>query len=164
MLKYLHGHVDYCGSRARIKCKITDKDGYIAITGEIIPYKCRTPHCFGRIHEYIAKAFPKLKPWLWLHLKNSDGSESWWLENALYHIANGNEEAAQNILRCTDAEMFELSALVRYGLHKEYHAYSKYYSCGKDAQRVFNSYIERMGLQTKIANAYKDFLEFVNTL
>ena len=164
MKKTLSGHVDYCGSRSRIKCTITDENGYISITGEITPYRCRTPHCFGCIHDEIAEAFPKLKPWLWLHLKNPDGSESWWLENALYHLANGNEETAQNILHCSDAEMLELSALVRYGLHKHYSELFKHYSCDEDAQRVFNNYVAKMGLQQNIANAYNNFIEFVNTL
>lgn len=162
MKKILNGSYIEHGKRNRVTCTITDERGYISITGEVTPYRCRTPHICGCVHDYIAKAFPQLRPWLSLHLTNADGSQSWWYENALYHLANNDTDAAQACLKCTDAEIRELDALVRYGLHKEHHSWG--YNVEGQGKELFAKAVANMGIQERNKQAYDNFLAFCETL
>lgn len=163
MKKILNSMVDYNGKPAKIKCTIEDINGYISITGEITPYRCRTPHCCGCIHDEIYKAFPALRPFLWLHLVNLDGSVSYEVENSLYMLANDDETAAQKMLHCTDDEIRELSALVRYGLQRSRTWWSYkdkkpgYEIKGADSRKVYTNYLNKLGLVRRRLNAIKDF-------
>lgn len=162
MKKILNGSYIEHGKRNRVTCTITDERGYISITGEVTPYRCRTPHICGCVHDHIAKAFPQLRPYLHLHLTNKDGSRAFWCENALYYLANNDTPAARYCLNCTDAEMRELDALVRYGLHKEHHSWG--YNVEGQGKELFAKAVANMGLQERNKQAYNNFLSFCETL
>ena len=57
MKKVLSTKYMYEGKQARITCIIEDINGYISITGAITPYRCRSAHVCGCIHDEIIKAF-----------------------------------------------------------------------------------------------------------
>lgn len=164
MKKTLKGVTNYCGKPARITCKITDERGYISITGELTPYRCRTPYVCGCMHNEIVKVFPELRPFIWLHLVNiSDGSVSREIASSLFMLANDDEKAAQNMLHCTDNELRELSALVHYGLHRS-HAWYRYdndkkaYEVnGADSVRIYTARLESFGLRARRLQAIKEF-------
>lgn len=168
MKKIFNATMNYNGKPARIACTVTDKDGYISITGELTPYRCRTPHVCGCIHEEISKAFPKLRPFLWLHCVNLDGSVTYEIENSLYMIANDDEKAAQSVLHCTDDEILELSALVHNGLHRSptWWGYKDnrqgYEVKGEDSRRVYAEKLESFNLRARRLQAIGDFYEFLS--
>lgn len=163
MKKVFNSTTTYNGKPARIACTVTDKDGYISITGELTPYRCRTPHVAGCCHDEISKAFPKLRPFLWLHLVNLDGSVMHELENSLYMIANDDEKAAQSVLHCTDDEINELSALVHNGLHRSptwwsYKDGQKGYEIkGEDSRKIYADHLAALHLQERRRAALADF-------
>lgn len=159
--KTLQAVTTYEGKPARIACTVTNKNGYISITGELIPYRCRTPHHCGCIHEEIIKTFPKLRPFLWLHLTNDDGSRIHEVENSLYMIANDDEEAAQILLHCTDNEIRELSALVHNGLHRSptpwnYKGCKGYEIKGEDSRRIYAAKLESFNLRARRLKAINE--------
>jgi len=166
--KVLTARTTYAGKPARIACTVTNKDGYISITGELTPYRCRTPHAAGCIHEEIEKAFPKLRPFIWLHLANLDGSVMHEIENSLYMIANDDEKAAQNVLHCTDDEINELSALVHNGLHRSptwwsYKDGQKGYQIkGEDSRRIYAEKLESLNLRARRLAAINDLYDVLS--
>lgn len=171
MKKVLFGTVDYCGKPAKIKCYITDNDGYLSITADIIPYRCRTPHCCGCCHDEIQKAFPELKPFIWLHLVDvKDGSVMHEVANSLYMLANDDEKAAQSVLNCTDEEIRELSALVHYGLTrtKTWWGYKDkkpgYEIKGEDNRRVYENALNKLNLRARRLNALNDLYSVLSRM
>lgn len=170
MKKILNGTTKYNGKPARIKATITDENGYISITGEITPHRCRKPHAFGCVHEEIAKAFPKLQPFMWLHLVNLDGSVMHEVANTLYFLANDDTEAAQKHLHCTDEEILRLSAFVRYGLHREKTVFNygetgkKAYHVTGDGVQLFERELKKYGFTAKRKAAIIKFYRLLNTL
>ncbi len=165
MKKVIRRKYNYCGKPARIVCKITDKDGYISITGEVTPYRCRTPHLCGCIHGEIAKAFPKIEKYLWLHLVNLDGSVMYEAENTLYHLINDNVNAARLTLGCaTEEELRELDALATYGIHKTRHKSFKgsdWFTADNDGKELFKKAVDKLNLKSRRLAAISDFCEFL---
>ena len=164
MKKIINGKTDYCGKTARIYCTITDNDGYISITGDVIPYRCKTAHLMGCIHDEIAKAFPKLKKYLWLHLVKLDGSVIYEVENTLFNLINGNIEAAKNCLGCaTDEELQKLDSLATYGIHKKtnHGCDGVWFSASKDGEELFAKEVEKLGLKQRRLAAIKEFYAFL---
>lgn len=170
MKKILNGKTLYYGKPARIKATITDENGYISITGELTPYRCRTAHVFGCIHEEIEKAFPALKPYIWLHLVNLDGSVMHEIANTLYFLANDDTKAAQKHLHCTDDEILRLSAFVRYGLHREKTVYNygetgeKAYHITGDGVQLFEKELKKYNFASRRKAAINNFYNVLNTL
>ena len=140
--KVLTARTTYAGKPARIACTVTNKDGYISITGELTPYRCRTPHAASCIHEEI--------------------------ENSLYMIANDDEKAAQNVLHCTDDEINELSALVHNGLHRSptwwsYKDGQKGYQIkGEDSRRIYAEKLESLNLRARRLAAINDLYDVLS--
>lgn len=169
MKKVIWGKCQYNGKPARIYCTLRDTDGYISITGGIIPYRCRTEYCCGCIHAEISKAFPKLRKYLWLHLIPKDGGVNP-IENTLYALANDNENEARMYLHCTEEELREISAFARYGLcrRKAWYSYSEkkqiYTIDGKDSKRIFADFLKKFKFEERRKQAIKEFYEFVDTL
>lgn len=164
MFKRLHTTFNYNGKTANIYCEITDKDGYISITGEIIPYGCRRPQVFGCIHEELAEAFPKLRPYLWLHLVNLDGSLMHEVANSLYMLANDDVKSAQDMLNCTDEEIADLHSLVRNGLHRTrtWWSYNDdkqkgWHISDKDSIAIYTKELEKFGLRARRRKAIAEF-------
>lgn len=141
---------------ARITCTITDEDGYISITADIIPYRCRTPHICGCCHAEVGKAFPWLKKYLWLHGKYVDsGLDTYQFENGLYNLMNGKADYFQYTCHLTDAEMLDITALVEYGLHK-----CKrwgFYTADDNTKEVFKKNIEKYHIPQRALNAMQEF-------
>lgn len=164
MKKILNGVVNYNGKPGRIQATITDVNGYISITGEIKPYRCKTVHACGCLHDEIYKAFPALRPFLWLHLVNLDGSVPFEVENSLFYLANNENEKALNMLHCTPAELSELSALVTFGLHHQKLSWGMYYTVSEDGQKVYARTLAKLNLQSRRLNAIKDFYGVLNSL
>ena len=167
MKKKIQGTCEWWGKPARVICTITDERGYISITADIIPYRCRTPHCCGCCHNEVAKAFPKLRKFLWLHLKSTKTfTDDYYIENTLYHLMNGNIAHVQETLHLTDAEMFEICAFVNYGLHKIPHkGYDGvYYTASDNTKEVFAKGIEKYNIPQRCKDAVQEFYKFVETL
>ena len=163
MKKILRSTFLLYGQRARIICVIQDIDGYISITGSVFPYKCKTAHFCGCCHEYIVKAFPKLKKYINLHLNDCKTAlPMHCYSNALYHLMNGKPEYTKDSLQLTDRELLELQALVNYGLHKSY----KYgiWCCDQQAQDLFANTCRKMGIEDRLRKQMADFYDYVNTL
>lgn len=144
MKKFLNGTVRYNGKPARIIAKITDERGYISITADLIPYRCKTVHACGCLHDEIIRAFPKLRPYIWLHLYNLDGTKSYQVENSLYHLFNNDIDGARNELNCTDQEIRDLAALAEFGLHKTRKSYG--YTYDKNALSVYENAVNKLNL------------------
>ena len=166
MKKILKGKVIYYGQPARITAKITDVDGYISITGEIIPYRCKTVHCCGCLHDYIVEAFQGLRPFIWLHLVNLDGSVMHEVENSLYMLANDDIEAAKVMLHATDAEIQDLYNLVYYGLHREktwwgYKDNKTGYHVKGDGVRVYAAQLAKLNLKERRLRAIDEFYKYL---
>ncbi len=159
---------------ARIKCNITDENGYISITGEIILKYCRRPAVCGCIHTEIATAFPEIAPYLFLHLVNKDGTVMHEINNSLYCLANNDPERAKMILNCTDGEIDDLYSLVYYGLHKKRTVYCYtdmknncrpgYQVTGKDSIKLYSDALEKMDLKNRRLKALQEFYSVVANL
>ena len=157
MKKILNGVVNYNGKPARIAAKITDVSGYVSITAEIIPYRCKTVHVCGCLHNEICEAFPQLRPFMWLHMVHTDGSIGNEGADGLHYLVNGYEAAARRLLCCcSDREFMELSALVRYGLHKSKTAWGSYTVDG-DGLKIYEKLLNSYNLPARRLNAIKDF-------
>ena len=163
MKKILRSTVNYYGKPARIAATVTDERGYISITADLIPYRCKTVHACGCMHDEIYRAFPKLRPFMWLHLVNVDGSVTYEIENSLYHFANGDDQAAGRVLGCcSDKEINDLSALVNFGLHK-----SKkfgFYSVDADGRQVYENAVNKLNLRARRLHALKDLYGVLSSL
>lgn len=163
MKKVLKGKVNYCGKPGRITCTITDENGYISITGGIIPYRCKTEHAGGCIHEYICKAFPKLKKYIGLHLCGLDGKPMHYVANSLYFFMNNEPENAKNTLRfCTESELKELQNLVLYGLHRTKRSYG--YTYDENTLNVYTKALEKYNIPERAKESIKEFYAFLDTL
>ena len=163
MKKILHGTFLLDGETARINRTIRDVDGYVSITAEIYPYRCGTPRIAGCCHEYIVKAFPKLKKYINLHLNDCETAlPMHCYSNALYWIVNGQSEHAKESLQLTDRELMELQALAEYGLHKKHNSWG--ISCDKQAEEIFANECRKMGVETRLRKQMDEFYKYVETL
>lgn len=164
MKKILNGYISYKtpGRKDRITCVITNENGYISITGEIKPYRCKNTYACGYLHKEIAEAFPRLRPYLWLHLYNMDGTQTFEIENSLFYLLNGEDEAARNCLNCSDGEFAALKSLVTYGLHKTRKSYGYIYN--ENTLAVYAAAVKKYNIQERHKMAVNEFLKFVDTL
>lgn len=163
MKKILRSTVNYYGKPARIAATVTDERGYISITADLIPYRCKTVHACGCMHDEIYRAFPKLRPFIWLHLVNVDGSVTYEIENSLYHFANGDDQAAGRVLGCcSDKEINDLSALVNFGLHKT--KKFGFYSVDGDGRQVYENAVNKLNLRARRLHALKDLYGVLSSL
>lgn len=160
MKKIFNGSMLLDGKRARVKAVVTDENGYISITGEVTPYKCRTPHICGCCHEEIAKAFPKLRKFLPLHLVDIyTNLPMHAYRNASYFIVNGKYESAKSILNATNEQMAELVALVNYGLHKKTRFGVR--SLDESAQELFDTWCEKLGIRNNLTNLMNELYNYI---
>lgn len=162
MKKSFNSKVYYNGKPARITATVTDENGYISITGEIIPYRCKTVHAAGCLHEYIYMAFPKLRPFIWLHLVNLDGTIMYEVENSLYMLANDDVTAAQSVLGCSDDEIDKLYNLVRFGLHRSKTSWgyrdhlTGYQISDENSVQTYTAALNKLGLRSRRLHAIND--------
>ena len=167
MKKELKGKVMYDNKLSRIVCHITDERGYVSITAEIYPPHCKYPHSFGILKEYIAKAFPMLKPYLRLHGMKFNKYD---LENALYYIDNNLNngesglEYVKNTWALTDKETATLNAFCNFAIYKSYSPLCKQYRRDKMAQDMFAKEVERLGIVKRNLKQITEFKKFVETL
>lgn len=163
MKKVLKGTTEYCGAPARITCIVTDENGYISITGEIIPYRCRTVHACGCLHDEICKAFPKLRKYIGLHLCGINGEYPHYIANSLYFFMNNEPENAKNTLRfCTESELKELQNLVLDGLHRTKKSYG--YTYNENTLHVYTKALEKYNIPERAKESIKEFYTFLDTL
>lgn len=62
----------------------------------------------GRIHEEIIKYFPKYKMFVDVHLLNSYGMHSNFIENSIYLLKSGNIDKAKNYMQANDEQINKL--------------------------------------------------------
>lgn len=170
MKKKLFSKIDYCGRPGRIVCEVTNEGGYISITGEIIPYRCRTAHICGCIHKEIEAAFPDLAPFMWLHLVNVDGSVMHEVSNSLYFLANDDVTRAKNYLHASDDEINGLYNFVCLNLKRskmswKYDDINAAYSITDENDiKAYTGMLEKLNLRSRRINAINDFYGVLSRL
>ena len=167
MKKQLKGRVMYGNRLSRITCYITDERGYISITAGIYPPHCKNAHAWGPLVEEISEAFPKLKPYLRLHMLTFNKLD---MENALYHIDNNLNngesglEYVKNAWTLTDKETATLNAFCNFAIHKTLSPFTKKYKRDKTAVDMFAKEVERLGIIERNNKQIEEFKKFVETL
>ena len=103
----------YYGPRALIKANVRYDDdcgnghNTFAITGEIYIPGRRDCEACGCLHDYIARVFPELAPFIKWHLTSSDGPMHY-IENTLYWVKLRNFDFARSAAvwpEATDADL-----------------------------------------------------------
>lgn len=143
---------------------VTDERGYLAITGEVIPPRCKTPQACGCCHDKIAEAFPMLRKLLPFHLADlKSGFSSYAIENSCHCLLNGERDVAQSLLHATDAEMQELEALCTYGLCVTRWCNSFNQITGQ-SKEVYANTIHKMGIPQRVEKEMAELMQYIATL